>query len=148
MNESTIIAPNLLDSLFRKPQDWPLINTSIWPPDITNLPSVSVPLCAFMDSVLFTVPLALSLEWNSSSSFSCCFIHFTFSFFCGSAQADACFLVISASAMQSYPSLTWSFYNCCLSGCLNCRLFPALACFPWYFKAMFVRGRCPHCSDG
>lgn len=64
-------------------------------------------------------------------------LHF-FLFFNGSAQADAWFfLVISASAMQGYPSLTWSFYNCCLSGCLNCRLFPSIGLFPPIFQRHF-----------
>lgn len=64
MNEGKIIPPNLhlLGSLFGELQDWPLINTSIWPPDIPNLLTGLIPLCAFTDSVLFKGPSALLNE--------------------------------------------------------------------------------------
>lgn len=104
MNESKIILPNLhlLVSLFRKLQDWPLINTSIWPPDITNLLTGSIPLCALMDSVLFKGLSALSLEWNSPNLFNSRFIHFAYSFFVWLCWIRCVYLVMSVNTVLSY----------------------------------------------
>lgn len=134
MNESKIILPNLhlLVSLFRKLQDWPLINTSIWPPDITNLLTGSIPLCALMDSILFKGLSALSLEWNSPNLFNCRFIHFAYSIFVWLCWIRCVYLVTSVNTVLSYLcELAASCFSCDTWRGTICHCWGQVAPFPW-----------------